>query len=726
MIIIRFNKSLKSFIDKQIYLCNSRINPFLLSEAKEIENLSNISTNSTEKLNSNYSPSKDQFNEELFKNSPQLNEKLFTKLINKYQTINSMTFYKKGIKRFSIKYNRSFDDKSLKVGGDYEELLSFNSIFSDKSLFIKEITECSFKNILITMPRRWGKSTNMDMLYRFIGIQIDKKFELVEKKKDGENYKLFFSRHDVKDLEKSLDITHTNIKIVQDNVKKIVTSEYLCCSKPVIYLNLRELEGNNYDSMKSKLKNRFIELFTYQHRYLAHSETQIKKKYQFILNNLLTSTDEEVITSSVYNLSILLYERFEKKVWVLIDEYDSAINHAMLEFEDEDIKKTISLFRSVYNLLLKDNPYIEKGVLTGVLPIVQSGILSVLNNLGKFGIDDSKFSKYYGLNQEEIQKFLNHFNITETQAVQIKNWEKGYKVKSDSTIERVLEDKYNILSVVNCISKRKNRIESYRMDNTLFSLISPLLRKPLMMDIITKLITGNNVYIENITSDFTQIDFKRLRDMIANVNVSSVEKLGYDLLLSYLYYLGYLSNSNEINHYRIPNYEIRKALLLDLTEYYKTIYSVDTELFQEIINLINSILFQQSHKEIEEKLRQFETKFKQLIRDLNNFCGKFIDRNQDTFYSLINILAAFVSNINIGTEIRTDKTISTTKDMANVFIAKFYVGIIIQVSYYNTHKEALFEGKYYLPLIKDKEIQVVVGIKISDHEILEMKYEFIK
>ena len=83
-----------------------------------------------------------------------------------------------------------------------------SSIFSDKSFFISEILQYSDILILIDMPRQWGKSCNLDMLRRFLSVEFNEKFELIQRT-EGENYKLFFSKKN--DPEECLDISNVQI-----------------------------------------------------------------------------------------------------------------------------------------------------------------------------------------------------------------------------------------------------------------------------------------------------------------------------------------------------------------------------------------------------------------------------------------------------------------------------------------------------------------------------------
>ena len=62
----------------------------------------------------------------------------------------------------------------IAIGTDFfKDLLLSSDIIVDKSMFIKEAIEDSAYAILITRPRRWGKSLNMDMLKTFLGIEVD-------------------------------------------------------------------------------------------------------------------------------------------------------------------------------------------------------------------------------------------------------------------------------------------------------------------------------------------------------------------------------------------------------------------------------------------------------------------------------------------------------------------------------------------------------------------------
>ena len=98
-----------------------------------------------------------------------------------------------------------------------------------------------------------------------------------------------------------------------------------------------------------------------------------------------------------------------------------------LEFNEEDANQASDLFRGIFESALKGNEHLEKGVMTGVQYIVKSGMLSGLNNLSKYNVTSTKYSKYYGINQEEMDLLLEHFGIDESKAARIKDWYNGYQ-----------------------------------------------------------------------------------------------------------------------------------------------------------------------------------------------------------------------------------------------------------------------------------------------------------
>lgn len=81
--------------------------------------------------------------------------------------------------------------KTTKGVATYMKLIEESNIFIDKSLLIKDFLNHPAKVLLITCPRRWGKSINMDMIKTFLEIQVDENGNKHLDKTKCPNYKLF-------------------------------------------------------------------------------------------------------------------------------------------------------------------------------------------------------------------------------------------------------------------------------------------------------------------------------------------------------------------------------------------------------------------------------------------------------------------------------------------------------------------------------------------------------
>ncbi len=305
------------------------------------------------------------------------------------------------------------------TGGDFEKLVTESTIFADKSLFIQEILGTSSEVTLITMPRRWGKSINMDMLKRFLEIKVNDQGSLSElKKKEGKE--LFFGN---KDGLKPLKISQTliNRSIKGKSVESL--SEDYQGIYPVIRISFKDCKGSSYEEVKNNIKYQ-IRLLYQKHRHLSNVN-EYKTYFEEIERG-----GTSAIKFGLKNLSRLLYQHFDKKVWVLIDEYDAPINNAFMKFENtQETEQVVDLFRGIFESVFKENEYLEKGFITGVNRIAKANMFSGLNNVREYNFQNARIAQYYGLDEEELTQLFEHFNIPKELKEEAKNWYNGYRVK---------------------------------------------------------------------------------------------------------------------------------------------------------------------------------------------------------------------------------------------------------------------------------------------------------
>lgn len=295
----------------------------------------------------------------------------------------------------------------LPIGeSDFKTIREQQLYYVDKSLLVKEILDDA-SVILITRPRRFGKTLNMSMLRYFFAAQVL-----------GESTQGLF---------KGLKISQLNEEILQHHGKY-----------PVIFLTFKDVKGISFEDTYAKFCNVIREAYL-EHRYLLTSPKVYEEDkiiYQTILNqNAIFANIEDALK----NLSRYLFQHHGIKPIILIDEYDTPIQSAYLNNHYELI---ISLFRNFLGAGLKDNPYLFKAVLTGILRISRESLFSGLNNLRVYSVLNSNYGAYFGFTEIEVMHLLETY-LLKNKLSDIKEWYNGYQM-GDVVL-------YNPWSIVNCI-----------------------------------------------------------------------------------------------------------------------------------------------------------------------------------------------------------------------------------------------------------------------------------
>ena len=396
--------------------------------------------------------------------------------------------------------------KKLPIGlSDFKELIEENYYYFDKTNFIDEIVKDGSKVKLFARPRRFGKTLNMSMLKYFFDI-----------KEAEENRKLFKDLY----IEK------------MENFKE--QGQY-----PVVFLSLKDLKARTWEEMERGIKNLLQEVFS-EHKYL------IKELDEFDLSILKKIINKEVelegLKSSLKFLTKILYEKYNKKVVVLIDEYDAPLVSA---YHNKYYEKAKDFFKTFYSSVLKDNPYLQMGVMTGIIRVIKAGIFSDLNNLNTYTILSDFYPNCYGLTEEEVKKSLIDYNL-EYEMGDVKDWYDGYRFGKSEV--------YNPWSILNFLHAKELR--AYWVDtsgNDLINDVLKIVRKDIIRD-LKKLFDGEGLK-QNLsgTSDLSRL--------------LSEEEI-WELML----FSGYLTVEEKIDEdyyiLRLPNKEVRRLFKRTFIERY--------------------------------------------------------------------------------------------------------------------------------------------------------------
>ncbi|MFU7500516.1 MAG: AAA family ATPase [Candidatus Tisiphia sp.] len=491
------------------------------------------------------------------------------------------------------KNNINYQPKMLVGSDDFYDLLINSDIFVDKSLMIKELLEDSGKVILIARPRRWGKSLNMDMLKKFFEIEVDqdgKPLPLEQKI----NNKLFLGGTVDLGFDETKELKSLKIADIASSMKR--QGQY-----PVISISFKDVKGSSYQDIENGIRNQVIKLFV-KHRYLKHYIAKNKNLLDDVQKEQLKryftgEFNKDDLKDSLGFLSELLFKHFNQKVYILIDEYDTPINNAYLELghKTKEFDQILKLFRGILGSSLKTNPYLEKGVITGILRIAKANLFSDLNNVTEYTLLDKKFAKFYGFTQAEVDELLTVVP-TKTNPEEIQNWYNGYTFGGEII--------YNPWSIMQCLA-REGELDHYWLDSGGTSIIDKVFVSDEIQEDLTKLLEGEGI----VRKLYKQISLEEIED---NQNIF------YSLLLFTGYLNATLANDNkEDPRYclTIPNKEVRniyvervikwltKKLTIKMNEYDNFIGLLITEQINEFGERLQEYLLRSTsyHDLTEEK-----------------------------------------------------------------------------------------------------------------------------
>ena len=246
----------------------------------------------------------------------------------------------------------------IRVGTDsFADLLLASNVFVDKSMFIQEfLEESGGKVVLLTRPRRWGKSLNMDMLRCFLSIEVDEQGVRLPQEQSL-HHKLFAGGEVVIGPQTGRSKQLAALKIAQQcpQLVKDYQGQY-----PVISLGFKDVKGSSYQEIEEGVAAQINNLYI-KHRYLKQYiqaeagvlEDKQKEQLQHYFKDKLSQKD---LKDSLRFLSKLLYRHFGQPVYVLIDEYDTPINSAYLEFKDRpgEFEQVLQLFRGLFGTTFQE------------------------------------------------------------------------------------------------------------------------------------------------------------------------------------------------------------------------------------------------------------------------------------------------------------------------------------------------------------------------------------
>ena len=294
--------------------------------------------------------------------------------------------------------------KGIAVGtDDYSKVIYDKCYFVDKTSLIKDVfAQNKSEVLLISRPRRFGKTLTMSMFYHFLSINHNKPEDL-----------------------------SSHVELFKDT--KIFADQEFCQQYmghyPVIFLSLKSVEGINFETAYQKLAEIIYGLVDSQFRFLLQSNELSdgnKRDLQYLLDldNLEKVSSSVKLQFSLQKLTQFLYQHYGKKAIVLIDEYDVPLAKASVRGY---YNQMVDVIRGMLGNVLKTNTYLEKAVLTGCLRVSKESIFTGLNNISVNTVfsRDVELATGIGFTKDETIDMLDYYGLSSFNNI-VKEWYDGY------------------------------------------------------------------------------------------------------------------------------------------------------------------------------------------------------------------------------------------------------------------------------------------------------------
>ena len=292
----------------------------------------------------------------------------------------------------------------------FDSIREENSFYIDKTDFIREWWESRDVMTLITRPRRFGKTLNMSMLNCFFSNQYAGRADLFE-----------------------------GLSVWKEEKYRKLQGTY-----PVIFLSFADVKQTNYEDAVRKIKNIIEETYMqYSYLYEAEDISEVEKEQ---LRSVKGNMDHVTAQDSLKNLAGILYRHYGKKAIILLDEYDTPMQEAYIHGYWDDF---ISFIRSLFNSSFKTNPYLERGIMTGITRVSKESIFSDLNNLNVVTTTSKEYATCFGFTETEVFDALVEYQMAD-QKEMVKRWYDGFTFGSHRDI-------YNPWSITNFLDKKQFR-----------------------------------------------------------------------------------------------------------------------------------------------------------------------------------------------------------------------------------------------------------------------------
>mgnify|MGYP001107462594 FL=1 len=311
---------------------------------------------------------------------------------------------------------------------NFEKLITENSFYIDKTDFIRQWWENRDDVTLITRPRRFGKTLNMNMLERFLSVEYAGKGKVFE-----------------------------GLSIWKEGKYRDLQGTW-----PVIFLSFAGIKTSSFSEAKKSLFYLIEKLYN-RYEFLLKVDCLNEKEREFI-KSISANMDDYSAISSLGTLSEFLYRYYGKKVIILLDEYDTPLQEAWVYGYWQEM---VELIRGLFNSTFKTNSYLERALMTGITRVSKESIFSDLNHLTVVTSTSEMYADCFGFTEKEVFAALDEYSMQDKRT-EVKKWYDGFTFGK-------CKDIYNPWSIINYL--KTGRLATYWANTSSNGLVDKLIRE---------------------------------------------------------------------------------------------------------------------------------------------------------------------------------------------------------------------------------------------------------
>ena len=312
---------------------------------------------------------------------------------------------------------------------NFNEIIENNYFYVDKTSFIKEWWESGDSVTLITRPRRFGKTLNISMVEQIFSVNYAGRGDLFE-----------------------------GLSIWQEEKYVKLQGTY-----PVISLSFANVKETDFKTTSYRIRQLLMKL--YEKNAFLRECGKLSDAEKAYFERMTAEMSEEDAPLALYQLSDFLFRYYEKKVIILLDEYDTPMQEAYVDGYWEEL---VAFTRSMFNSTFKTNPWLERAIMTGITRVSKESIFSDLNNLKVVTTTSDEYATSFGFTENEVFAALDECSLSDKKE-DVKRWYDGF-------IFGKQRDIYNPWSILNYLDTN-GKLGTYWANTSSNSLVGKLLRE---------------------------------------------------------------------------------------------------------------------------------------------------------------------------------------------------------------------------------------------------------